>query len=331
VRRYSDRVALNDKSLDELVDYRPARTEPEDFDHFWSATLAEAREHPLNAVFEPCDTGLKTLSVEDATFAGFGGQPIKGWMLRPAAATGPLPTIVEYIGYGGGRGLPIERLLWSSAGYAHFIMDTRGQGGAWSVGDTPDDGGHGAGPAFPGFMTRGVLSPETYYYRRLYTDAVRAVEAARSHPFVDPARLVVHGRSQGGGLSIAVAGLLDDLAGVITDVPFLQHIRHATEITDAHPYKEIAEFCKVHRDRVDQVFATLAYVDGVNFAARAGAPAMYSAGLMDEICPPSTVYASFNHYAGPKEMRVYTYNEHDGGGAHHATAALAFAASVTKG
>ena len=323
-------MALTDKSLHELVDYRPARVEPEDFDQFWSATLAEAREHPLNAVFDPHDAGLTTLVVEDVTFAGFGGQPIKGWLLRPATATGPLPTIVEYIGYGGGRGLPVERLLWSSAGYAHFIMDTRGQGGAWSVGDTPDDGGHGAGPAFPGFMTRGVLSPETYYYRRLYTDAVRAVDAARSHPFVDPSRVVVYGRSQGGGLSIAVAGLRNDVAGVIADVPFLQCIRRATEITDEHPYKEIAEFCKVHRDRVDQIFATLAYVDGVNFAARASAPAMYSAGLMDQICPPSTVYASFNHYAGPKEMRVYTYNEHDGGGAHQATAALTFAAGVTR-
>jgi cephalosporin-C deacetylase len=324
-------VTFIDKPLEELVDYRPARAEPEDFDEFWSATLDEARAHPLSAAFEACDTGLTTLVVEDATFAGFGGQPIKGWMLRPAAATGPLPTIVEYIGYGGGRGLPIERLLWASAGYAHFIMDTRGQGGSWSVGDTPDDGGQGAGPAFPGFMTRGVFAPETYYYRRLYTDAVRAVEAARSHPFVDPARVVVYGRSQGGGLSIAVAGLLGDLAGVITDVPFLQHIRRATEITDEHPYKEIAAFCKVHRDRVDEIFATLAYVDGLNFAARANAPAMYSVGLMDAICPPSTIYASFNHYAGPKEMRVYTYNEHDGGGAHHDTAALAFAAGVTKG
>ena len=323
-------MAFNDKDLDELVEYRPARREPEDFDRFWHATLAEARGHPLNEVFEPYDAGLSTIVVEDVTFAGFGGQPIKGWMLRPADATEPLPTVVEYIGYGGGRGLPIERLLWASAGYAHFIMDTRGQGGTWSVGATPDDGGQGAGPAYPGWMTRGIFSPETYYYRRLYTDAVRAVEAARRHPAVDASRVIVHGGSQGGGLSIAVAGLLRDVSGVIADVPFLQHIRRATEITDGYPYKEIAEFCHVHRDRVDQVFTTLSYFDGMNFAARAGAPALYSVGLMDDICPPSTIYASYNHYAGPKEIRVYPYNGHEGGGPHHTTAALAFAATVTK-
>ena len=40
-------------------------------------------------------------------------------------------------------------------------------------------------------MTRGVLDPRTYYYRRVITDAVRAVDAARSHPLVDPTRVAV--------------------------------------------------------------------------------------------------------------------------------------------
>ena len=57
-------------------------------------------------------------------------------------------------------------------------MDTRGQGSAWSKGDTPDPESDGGNPQYPGFMTRGVLDPKTYYYRRVFTDAVRAVEAA---------------------------------------------------------------------------------------------------------------------------------------------------------
>ena len=50
--------------------------------------------------------------------------------------------------------------------------------------------------------------------------------------------------------------------------------------------------------------STLAYFDGVNFAARATAEALFSVGLMDDICPPSTVYAAYNAYAGPKAIRV---------------------------
>lgn len=300
-------------SLEELRGYRPQRDEPADFDEFWQGTLQAARKHPLALEHRPVQTGLKLIAVDDVTFAGYDGQPIKAWLLRPAAAEGPLPCIVEYCGYGGGRGLPHEQLYWASAGYAHLLMDTRGQGGGWRVGDTPDDAA-GAGPSINGYMTRGIQSPETYYYRRLYTDAVRAVEAARAHPAVDPGRVAVKGASQGGGIAIAVAGLVGDLVAALPDVPFLQHFRRATEITDAFPYKEIGNFLATQRTRVDEALRTLSYFDGVNFAARATAPALYSVALMDEVCPPSTVFASFNHYEGPKEIVVHRYNGHEGGG-----------------
>ena len=67
--------------------------------------------------------------------------------------------------------------MWASAGFAHLHVDTRGRGSAGSVGVAPDSAG--TGPQHPGVLTRGIESPETYYYRRLYTDAVRAVDAVR--------------------------------------------------------------------------------------------------------------------------------------------------------
>ena len=130
-------MALFDLSGDELRAYRSASTEPADFEAFWSKTLQEAREHDLDARFEPVDTGLTTVQVYDVTFAGFGGHPVKGWLTLPAEADRPLPLVVEFVGYGGGRGLPHEHLLWASTGRAHFIMDTRGQGSAWGGGAAP--------------------------------------------------------------------------------------------------------------------------------------------------------------------------------------------------
>ena len=164
------------------------------------------------------------------TYAGYGGQEIKGWLLLPRQREEPLPCVVEYIGYGGGRATPLDWLPWSSAGYAHLVMDTRGQGSAWKPGDTPDIAPAGNGPHYPGFMTLGVLDKETYYYRRVFTDAVRAVEAARSHPAVDAGRVAITGGSQGGGITLAVAGLLPDVGAAMPDVPFLCHYRRATEI-----------------------------------------------------------------------------------------------------
>lgn len=317
-------MALYDLPLDDLLAYAPRREEPADFDSFWQTTLAEVEQVPLDAQFELVDAGLRSLETWDVTFAGFGGDPIKGWLLAPRRRDTALPCVVEYIGYGGGRGFPSDWLLWASAGFAHLVMDTRGQGSDWLHGDTPDPHRAGTDPHVPGFMTQGILRPDTYYYRRVFIDAVRAVAAARTHPVVDPARVAIAGASQGGGIALAVAGLLSDLTAVMVDVPFLCHIRRATQLVDTQPYQEISRYCQVHRDKVETVFHTLAYFDGVNFATRASAAALFSVGLMDDTCPPSTVFAAYNHYAGPRQIRVYEYNRHDGGGNYHTREKLRF-------
>ena len=301
-----------DLSPAELRAYRPDVSEPADFDAFWERTLASSRAAGGAPIVERVASPLRTVEVFDVTFPGFAGDPIKGWLTRPAGATGRLPIVVEYLGYGGGRGLPHERLAWASAGYAHLVMDTRGQGSAWGAGgDTADP--HGAGPALPGYMTRGIEDPEGYYYRRLITDAVLAVDAARALDGVDPERVAVTGVSQGGGLTVAVSGLAEGLAAVMPDVPFLCHFERAIGLTGRDPYDEIVRYLRVQRDAVERTFRTLSYVDGVNFAKRATAPALFSVALHDPVCPPSTVYAAANHYAAPVDVEVYPFNEHEGG------------------
>jgi cephalosporin-C deacetylase len=310
-------LPIFDLPLEQLESYLPPRSEPPDFDQFWNETLESVSQFPLEARFELVDFGLKTLDTYDVTFNGYGGQPIKGWLSLPGGAAGRLACVVEFVGYGGGRGFPINWLLWPSCGFAHFVMDTRGQGSAWLNGDTPDPEIEPSNPQLPGFMTRGVLDKRTYYYRRVFSDAVRAIAAACQHPSVDPDRTAAAGGSQGGGIALAVAGLVPSLAACLPEVPFLCHYRRATELVDTLPYYEIAHFCKVHRDKVEQVFGTLAYFDGLNFAARAKAPALFSVGLMDMVCPPSTVFAAYNHYGGPKQIKVWPYNQHEGGEGFH--------------
>ena len=306
-------MAHFDLPLDELRTWRSRSVEPEDFDVFWADTLAEARGHELGARYEPVETGLRTVEVYDVTFAGFGGHPVKGWLVVPAGARDPLPLVVEFVGYGGGRGLPHTHLLWASAGFAHFVMDTRGQGSGWAGGATADP--VGSAPAYPGFLTRGIEDPHAYYYRRVFTDAVRAVEAARAHPLTDATRTAVTGVSQGGGITLAVGALVPDVVAIAPDVPFLCDFPRATTITDRVPYREVGHYLKTHRGSVERVAGTLAYFDGVHFAARGRAPALFSVALEDLTCPPSTVFAAFNAYAGPsKAIEVYDFNDHEGGG-----------------
>jgi cephalosporin-C deacetylase len=309
---------------EELRVYRPDIVEPADFDAFWTDTLAESRALAQPPRLTRVDSPLSSFEVYDVSFSGFGGDPIGGWFIVPVGTHGPLPTIVEYNGYGGGRGLPHERLAWAASGFAYFFMDTRGQGSAWgSGGGTPDP--HGSGPSAPGFMTRGIDAPATYYYRRVFTDAVLAIDAVRSLDRVDTDRVAVCGGSQGGGIAIAAAGLGEGLVAAMPEVPFLCHFERAVGMTDHLPYQEIVKYLFVHRDAPERVFATLAYFDGVNFAKRATAPALFSVGLLDPVCPPSTVYAARNHWGagaadvtGPAaDIVEYPFNQHEGGAAAH--------------
>ena len=320
-----------DLPADQLAAYRGSTTEPEDLDRFWADTLAEVQQYPLAVEVTPCPSGLRTVELYDVVFAGFGGHPIRAWLRLPARALrpeGPLPGVVQFVGYGGGRGDAHENLFWASAGFAHLQMDTRGQGAGWSKGVTADPAGS-AGPQVPGVMTRGVLDPRTYYYRRLFTDAVRAVQAMRSlgtvEPVrVDPDRVAVLGQSQGGALALAAAALCPEVAATVALVPFLADFPRAVNITDSYPYREIADYLSIHRGAAGQVMDTLRYFDVVNLVPRATAPALFSVGLMDTTTPPSTVYAAYNSYGGPKELEVWPFNGHEAGDIEDQLAALDF-------
>jgi cephalosporin-C deacetylase len=309
-------MPFTDFPLETLRNYRPDVLEPADFDAFWQETLGEARAAGHGYTLAPATTSVTALIIEDLTFSGFNGEPIRAWVTRPHSNT-PLPAVIEYVGYNGGRGLPGEKLGWAASGYVHVLMDTRGQGSGWgSGGDTPDP--HGSGPATAGFMSRGITDKREYYYRRVYTDAALLVEHVASMEFVDANRIVLAGASQGGGIALAAAALVPGIRAVMPEVPFLSHFRRAVEMTGEEPFTEIARYLSVHRDQVESVFTTLSYFDGVNFARRISTPALFSAALMDGIVIPSTIFAAYNHLASvDRSIEVYPFNGHEGGQYHH--------------
>ncbi len=322
-------MAFFDLSGDQLRDYRPQVRREDDFESFWRSTLETELARPLDVQMERLETPLTTLDVRDVSFAGFGGQRVHAWLLVPAGAVGPLRTVVQYRGYSGGRGYPWRESLYATAGYAHLVLDSRGQG--WKQPAlrplTPDEHPSAGGTRSPGLMTVGIESPETYYYRRLYVDAVRLLQLAGQSELVDRDRIAVVGTSQGGAMTIAAAGLAAmaglPLAAAVPNVPFLCDFGRAVGLTDAYPYQEIADWLNGHPADEDQVFRTLSYVDGVNLAPYAQVPALFSTALMDQVCPPSTVYAAYNAWGHQqKEITVYRWNGHEGGGDHHSWHAL---------
>jgi cephalosporin-C deacetylase len=302
-----------DLPLEQLREYRIETAEPPELDTWWRMRLEQARAAASEPTLTRYEAGTYApVEVYDTEFSGAGGDRIRAWYLRPAGAgqASEVRTVVKFIGYGGGRGRPAEHALLPALGYAVFVMDTRGQGGRWSTGATGDQGaGPGAGPDNSLVMTRGIGRPADYYYTRLLTDAVRAVETASE--LTGAARVAVSGASQGGGLALAAAALAPDLAAVChADVPFLCDIQRGITVAPEPPYTEIPEFLAHNVDLIPAALDTLRYVDCALLARRITARCLLSVGLMDTICPPSTVFAAYNEITVGKDLAVHPFTGH---------------------
>jgi cephalosporin-C deacetylase len=160
-------------------------------------------------------------------------------------------------------------------------------------------------------MTRGITRPEDYYYTRLFIDAARAIDTALELGET-ATRVAVTGGSQGGALALAAAALRPDVVRVChADVPFLCDIQRAITLAPHAPYTEIPEFLAENTELIEPALNTLRYVDCALLARRITATTLVSVGLMDDICPPSTVFAAYNEITADKEIAVYPYSDHN--------------------
>jgi len=297
-------MSIFDLPLQELQGYTPPLTRQPDFNDFWQETLAEVQSLSLKPELAVVDYPVPEIRAFAARYRGWRDAPIAAWYLIPAG-DGPFPALVFYHGYRNFRLGIYTYLPWVLQGYAVLAVDVRGQ-----PGDSVDTATYSSGHA-RGWMTKGVLDENEYYYRAVYVDAVRALDFLAVRQEVDMARVGLTGFSQGGGLSLAVAALDDRPALTMPGMPFLCHFERPLEISKEYPYWEIAEYLRHHPTRSERVFRTLSYFDNLNLADRVKCPALVSVGLIDEICPPSTVFAVFNRLQSPKQIAVFPYHGHE--------------------
>jgi len=272
----------------------PSMPVPDDFDEFWTGQLAVQRSAPVEATMTP-HSDHPDGTVSSVVIRMPDEHDIYGWLLRPHGP-GPFPGLVRYHGAGVYPVQPTNGLDWTARGVMvlsinpHSIPNDRPK-------EFYDDLRSGA---LADYRTRGRTSRETLYFREMFLRAARAVDFIAGHEDWDGRHLIVEGHSQGGGQALAAAALNENVSALVASCSTHCDLTGPV-IGRAAGWPKIVEVRDGVPDPVQ--VAAARYIDGVNFASRVRCPAMFSLGFLDDLCPPTGIYAAYNTLRGPKEIR----------------------------
>jgi cephalosporin-C deacetylase len=304
-----------DLPIEQLTTYQGTNPRPDDFDQFWDKSLAEMRSLDPNVELIPAEFQAPNVACFHLYFTGVGGARVHAKLLRPAQVSAPRPAILQFHGYSADSGDWSHKLGYVAAGFVVAALDCRGQGGI------SEDRSQVTGNTLNGHIIRGLDdalrgAPDKLLFRQLFLDTAQLAKIVMEMPEVDANRVGAMGGSQGGGLTVACAALEPRIKRAAPVFPFLSDYRRVWEMDQAKDaYKELRDFFR-HSDPRHQfeaaVFEQLGYIDIQFLARRIQAEVLWSIGLMDTICPPSTQFAVYNKITAPKTMAIYPDFGHEG-------------------
>lgn len=297
-------MPILDMPLNQLKTYTGINECPADIDAYWDEGIAE-----MEALGTDCEL-IPAMSLPDAEcydlyFTGVGGARVHAIFMRPKHIEKPLPAVVEFHGYTGDCGSFRSKLCWIAAGMCAAALDCRGQGGK------SEDSGRVVGNTHKGHIIRGLDEPDPrkLYYRNVYLDTAQLARIVMAMDCVDETKVGAYGGSQGGGLTLACAALTPTLNRAASQYPFLTDYRRVWDMDlDLDAYEELRDYFR-HFDplheREAEVFTKLGYIDVHNMAHRIKARVRMYTGLLDNICPPSSQFAAYNHIVSEKDVKIY--------------------------
>ena len=265
--------------------YKPELTRQPDFRAFWQETLAELATVPMDAqltlVPEQSTAASEAYKLSLATL---GGRRVYCWYCKPRKP-GLYPTRFEVPSSGV---YPVTAArAGRSASYCGLWMSIHG---------LPVD----LDPNMPrtdaaawGYWTYGIESPKTSMWRTIYASLVRGVDFLCSRQEVDPKRIMVAGGSQGGGLSMVLAGLdrrIAFAAPAHSGLPRLDWtVLHGPGFW---PFRMGA---KPKGQTTEQFLKTLSYFDAANFTPDIACPVAAEVSLLDTVCGSGNQICALAH------------------------------------
>ena len=301
-----------DMSIEKLRNYMGSGICPADIDEYWDDAISEMKAIDPEIALEPAEFTWPGVKCYHMYFTGVKGARIYAKLLKPEnPPEDKNPGIIRFHGYYGNSGGWHEYLGFALAGFTVAALDVRGQGGR-----SGDNGGY-TGTTIKGNIVRGLDDDKhNLMFRNIYLDCAQLAGIIMDMDDVDENRVGCYGNSQGGALTIACAALEPRIKRAAPLHPFLCDYKRVWDMDlDVDAYDELRYYFK-HFDpehlREEEIFLKLGYIDLVNIAKRVKGEVLCGIGLLDNICPPSTVFAAYNNMTCRKDIKVYPDYKHEG-------------------
>lgn len=266
---------------------------PDDFDSFWRKALKDAREIDLNPQFTrlPEQDTDKNMAYHIRFNHGYRSY-IYGILMVPKKE-GVFPAVLHLPGTGvrsytgadksddvislqiGIHGIPVN--LYGSDLYSNL-----------------ENG------ALHKYYWNRMDDRDAYYYKRVYTACVRALDFLYTVDQFDKENIAVTGSSQGGALTIITAVLDDRVDAIAAFYPALSDLdgfKNGRAGGWPRNFEKGFEFTTEKRE-------TARYYDVVNFARNLKTPGFFAYGYNDNICPASSITAMLNEIKKDKTVEV---------------------------
>ncbi len=275
----------------------PSLPVPDDFDEFWSSQKAKLKAVPIKPVLTPVAAADKSVECFDVQVPCAGRVPVSGYFARPKGAKPKSLPAILFV-HGAGVGNASLGTAASAAREGALGMDINAHG--IPNGKPAQYYEELSRTTLKDYRASGRESRETCYFLGMFLRLVRAIDFLASQPEWDGVVVAVSGASQGGGQSIAAAGLDPRVTFIATGVPAIcDHTGIAIGRINGWP-KLVPNDASGKPD--PKILQTARYFDCMNLATRAKAGAIFSVGFIDITCPPTSVYATYNNYAGKKQI-----------------------------
>ncbi len=300
-----------DLKPEELFKYKGTSPCPDDIDAFWDESVKEMEAIDPQIELIPAKFHFNNAELFDLYFTGIDGARIHAKYIRPIGAKN-CPAVFEFHGYSGKAQEFSGLMKYPCTGMCVAALDVRGQ-----AGESQDLGGT-VGNTLHGHIIRGLDSdsPKDLLFRKVFLDTAQLVRIVEKFDEVDNNRLYATGGSQGGALTLACAALSPQIKKAAAWYPFLSDYRRVWTMDWAErAYVELKQYFRnfdPRHEREDEIFMRLGYIDIQNIAKRIKAKVKMFTGLMDDICPPSTQFATYNKITSDKQVIFYPDFGHEG-------------------